>query len=109
MSRAGLSELSAFVAIARHDRHPVRPRHALCRGRIAGLSVAPRAADLAQHRCIRFRFESGMLYRCDLEHRGKTASIDVDGPMTLGNITLMVEAALAGIGIAWVPLNLQAP
>jgi DNA-binding transcriptional LysR family regulator len=39
----------------------------------------------------------------DLEHRGKTFSIDVDGPMTLGNLGLMVEAALAGIGIAWVP------
>lgn len=59
--------------------------------------------DLRQHRCIRFRFESGALYRWDLEHRGKTASIDVDGPMTLGNLNLMVEAALAGIGIAWVP------
>jgi DNA-binding transcriptional LysR family regulator len=59
--------------------------------------------DLAQHRCIRFRFESGALYRWDLEHRGKTFSIDVDGPMTLGNLGLMVEAALAGIGIAWVP------
>ncbi|CAG4922577.1 LysR family transcriptional regulator [Paraburkholderia gardini] len=64
---------------------------------------APKAPhDLAQHRCIRFRFESGALYRWDLEHRGKTASIDVDGPMTLGNLNLMVEAALAGIGIAWV-------
>jgi DNA-binding transcriptional LysR family regulator len=59
--------------------------------------------DLAQHRCIRFRFESGALYRWDLEHRGKSASVDVAGPMTLGNLNLMVEAALAGIGIAWVP------
>ncbi|KDP87353.1 LysR family transcriptional regulator [Cupriavidus sp. SK-3] len=59
--------------------------------------------DLGQHRCVRFRFESGALYRWDLEHRGKSASIDVDGPLTLGNLNLMVEAALAGIGIAWVP------
>jgi DNA-binding transcriptional LysR family regulator len=59
--------------------------------------------DLAKHRCIRFRFESGTLYRWDLEHHGKSASVDVDGPMTLGNTNLMVEAALAGIGIAWVP------
>lgn len=58
--------------------------------------------DLAQHRCIRFRFDSGALYRWDLEYRGKSASLDVDGPMTLGNLNLMVEAALAGIGIAWV-------
>lgn len=67
---------------------------------------APKAPhDLTQHRCIRFRFESGTLYRWDLTHRGKSASIDVDGPMTLGNLNLMVEAALAGIGIAWVPLD----
>jgi len=65
---------------------------------------APKAPhDLMQHRCIRFRFESGALYRWDLAHRGKSASIDVDGPMTLGNLNLMVDAALAGIGIAWVP------
>ena len=64
--------------------------------------------DLAQHRCIRFRFESGALYRWDLEHHGKSASVDVDGPMTLGNLNLMVEAALAGIGIAWVPDYLAA-
>jgi DNA-binding transcriptional LysR family regulator len=64
--------------------------------------------DLAQHRCIRFRFASGALYRWDLEHRGKNASIDVDGPMTLGNTNLMVESALAGIGIAWVPEDLAA-
>jgi DNA-binding transcriptional LysR family regulator len=59
--------------------------------------------DLAKHRCIRFRFESGALFRWDFVRLGKSASIDVDGPMTLGNVNLMVEAALAGIGIAWVP------
>jgi DNA-binding transcriptional LysR family regulator len=59
--------------------------------------------DLAQHRCIRFRFASGALYRWELEHHGSSASVDVKGPMTLGNTPLMVDAALAGIGIAWVP------
>ncbi|MGF6759062.1 LysR family transcriptional regulator [Paraburkholderia sp. GAS334] len=79
-----------FAAVASPD---YLSRHAL-----------PKAPhDLAQHRCIRFRFESGALYRWDLEHRGKSASVDVDGPMTLGNLNLMVDAALAGIGIAWVP------
>lgn len=67
---------------------------------------APQAPhDLRNHRCIRFRFDSGALYKWDLEYRGKSASVDVDGPMTLGNINLMVEAALAGIGMAWVPLE----
>lgn len=59
--------------------------------------------DLAKHKCIRFRFESGAVYRWDLERLGRSASIDVDGPMTLGNLNVMVEAALATIGIAWVP------
>jgi DNA-binding transcriptional LysR family regulator len=61
--------------------------------------------DLRNHRCIRFRFESGTLYKWDLEYRGKSVSLDVDGPMTLGNINLMIEASVAGIGIAWVPLE----
>jgi DNA-binding transcriptional LysR family regulator len=59
--------------------------------------------DLGKHRCIRFRFASGTLYRWELERLGRSASLDVDGPMTLGNLNVMVEAALAGIGIAWVP------
>ncbi|WP_430389874.1 LysR family transcriptional regulator [Dyella sp. 20L07] len=59
--------------------------------------------DLKKHRCIRFRFLSGALYRWDLERRGTTVDMDVDGPMTLGNTNLMIEAALAGIGIARVP------
>lgn len=62
--------------------------------------------DLLAHRCIRFRFESGALYRWELEHRGKRVTVDVQGPMTLGNMNLMVDAALAGIGIAWVPVSL---
>ena len=63
--------------------------------------VAPH--DLKVHRCIRFRFASGTLFRWDLDHLGRSASIDVDGPMTMDNLNLMTEAALAGIGIAWLP------
>ncbi|RDS81902.1 LysR family transcriptional regulator [Dyella psychrodurans] len=59
--------------------------------------------DLGKHRCIRFRFLSGALFRWNLERRGSHMDMDVEGPMTLGNTNLMVDAALAGIGIAWVP------
>lgn len=79
-----------FAAVASPDylaRHPA--------------PIAPH--DLKAHRCIRFRFASGTLFRWDLGHLGRTASIDVDGPMTMDNINLMLEAALAGIGIAWLP------
>jgi DNA-binding transcriptional LysR family regulator len=60
-------------------------------------------ADLLKHRCIRFRFESGKIYRWDLRKGSREATIDVQGPMTLSNINMMVEAALAGIGIGWLP------
>ncbi|WP_080406981.1 LysR family transcriptional regulator [Burkholderia ubonensis] len=59
--------------------------------------------DLAKHRCMRFRFDSGTLFRWELTRRSKSVSLDVDGPLTLGNPNLMVDAALAGICIAWVP------
>ncbi|HUB90679.1 MAG TPA: LysR family transcriptional regulator [Dyella sp.] len=59
--------------------------------------------DLAKHRCIRFRFLSGALYRWNLQRHDTHYDMDVDGPMTLGNTNLMVDAALAGIGIAWLP------
>ncbi|KHK56529.1 LysR family transcriptional regulator [Burkholderia sp. A9] len=58
--------------------------------------------DLTRHACIRYRFESGTLYRWDLMRDGKRVTVDVDGPLTLGNQNLMVDAALAGIGIAWI-------
>lgn len=59
--------------------------------------------DLHQHRCLRFRFVSGRLYHWNLEHQGHNVTFDAQGPMTLDNTNLMVEAALSGIGIAWVP------
>ena len=59
--------------------------------------------DLHNHRCIRFQFNSGTRYLWEMTNNDVTVTIDVDGPMTLGNTNLMVEAALAGIGIAWVP------
>ncbi|AZS49898.1 LysR family transcriptional regulator [Entomomonas moraniae] len=59
--------------------------------------------DLRNHQCIQFRFLSGALYHWDFAYQGRSMSVDVNGPMTLGNTNLMVEAALTGIGIAWVP------
>ena len=59
--------------------------------------------DLTQHRCVRFRFESGALYKWHLEQRGRAYSLDVAGPITVSNLNLAVDAALAGLGIAWIP------
>lgn len=59
-------------------------------------------ADLRQHRCIRTRYTSGALYRWDFEKRGAKVSLDVDGPLTLDTAELMVQAALAGLGFAYI-------
>lgn len=59
--------------------------------------------DLYQHDCIRFRFESGVIYRWEFERHGIAETINATGPLTLTDQTLMVEAAIDGIGIAFVP------
>nr|WP_256345540.1 LysR family transcriptional regulator [Pseudomonas sp. PD9R] len=60
--------------------------------------------DLKAHRCIRFRFTSGGLFRWDFKHDEQSASLDVEGQVTMDNVNLMIDAALAGIGVAWVPI-----
>ncbi|TSJ61668.1 LysR family transcriptional regulator [Starkeya sp. 3C] len=59
--------------------------------------------DLYRHDCIRFRFESGAIYRWEFERHGIAETINVTGPLTLTDQVLMVEAAIDSIGIAFVP------
>jgi len=63
--------------------------------------VAPE--DLQHHRCIRQRLPSGKRYRWEFARRDQECTIDVPGALTLDNTELMVEAAAAGLGIAYVP------
>ncbi|SHG77743.1 LysR family transcriptional regulator [Pollutimonas bauzanensis] len=65
---------------------------------------APKVPDaLAGHQCIRQRLPSGKRYRWEFSKRGQSLEIDVPGALTLDNSQLMVEAAVAGTGIAYVP------
>jgi DNA-binding transcriptional LysR family regulator len=52
--------------------------------------------------CIRLRFGSGRLYAWEFERGGVDLSVEVDGPLTLDDQDLMVQAALDGGGIAYV-------
>ncbi|KZD24275.1 LysR family transcriptional regulator [Tardiphaga robiniae] len=61
--------------------------------------------DLKDHNCIRLRLPSGKLYRWEFEKRGQEMTIDVPGALTLDNIELMIEAAIDGLGIAYVPIH----
>ncbi len=51
--------------------------------------------------CIRLRFGSGRLYAWEFERDGLEVAIEVDGPLTLGDQDMAVQAALEGAGIAF--------
>lgn len=59
--------------------------------------------DLERHRCIRQRLPSGKAYRWEFARDGEELAVDVPGDVTLDNNTLMIEAAIGGLGIAFVP------
>jgi DNA-binding transcriptional LysR family regulator len=58
--------------------------------------------DLRSLPCVRFRFATGGLYRWEFERAGAELSVEVDGPLTLSDIDLMVDAAMSGVGLAYV-------
>jgi DNA-binding transcriptional LysR family regulator len=58
--------------------------------------------DLHGVPCIRHRFPSGSMYRWEFERGGITQEIEVSGPLTLGDVSLMVGPALQGVGLAYV-------
>ncbi|RUU28726.1 LysR family transcriptional regulator [Mesorhizobium sp. M6A.T.Ce.TU.016.01.1.1] len=64
---------------------------------------APRVPDdLRNHTCIRFRLPSGKPYRWEFEKHGQEISIDVPGVLTLDHMDLMAEAAVGGLGVAYI-------
>lgn len=88
-----LGENIRFAAVA-------SPEYLAVRGR----PVSPQ--DLHGHDCIRFRFESGAIYNWEFERHGSIITVNVAGPLTLTDQPLMVDAAIDGIGIAFVPDHL---
>ncbi|MBF5004530.1 LysR family transcriptional regulator [Diaphorobacter caeni] len=58
--------------------------------------------DLTAHRCINRRFPSGALYRWEFSRDGRRIDVQTRGPLTLDDDVMIVEAALAGVGLAYV-------
>lgn len=58
---------------------------------------------LAEHVCIGQRLPGGAAYKWEFEHQGQALSVDIQGELTLNDTMLLVDAALAGMGIAYVP------
>jgi DNA-binding transcriptional LysR family regulator len=58
--------------------------------------------DLRELPCIGLRFSSGSIYRWEFERGGIELDIEVDGPLTLTDQEMMIDAALDGAGLAYV-------
>jgi len=58
-------------------------------------------ADLKHHQCIRSRMPSGSIDQWEFEKRDRALRINVEGPLTLDEPALMLAAARAGLGLAY--------
>jgi DNA-binding transcriptional LysR family regulator len=58
--------------------------------------------DLKRHRCIGHRVPSGKLYRWEFERAGQAMTLELNGSVILDDEELMIDAAINGLGIAYV-------
>jgi DNA-binding transcriptional LysR family regulator len=59
--------------------------------------------DLSEHKCINQRLLSaGSLYAWELEKDGREVRVRVEGQLAFNNTNMIVRAAIAGFGLAFV-------
>lgn len=60
--------------------------------------------DLADHACINIRLPtSGGIHAWEFEKDGRELKVRVEGQLVFNNLTLRLNAALAGLGLAYLP------
>ena len=69
---------------------------------LAGHGALQTPDDLQHHACIRVRLPSGKPYRWEFGQHGQELTLEVPGALTLDHPELMLEAAAAGLGVAYV-------
>ena len=58
--------------------------------------------DLRQHRCINFRLPAaGTIYKWEFEKGRRKVEVGVEGPLVFDDEGMVLDAALAGVGIAY--------
>ncbi len=66
--------------------------------------------DLSQHNCINIRLPTlGGLYAWEFEKNGKEIAVRVKGQLTVNSVYAMLDVALDGLGLAYVPEGLARP
>ena len=77
---------------------------------LAGRSPPATPQDLTEHRCINLRLPThGGLFAWEFEKEGQAVSVRVEGQTTFNNTFVMLQAALDGMGFAYVPADLLQP
>src|SRR5437667_6061827 len=59
--------------------------------------------DLIEHNCITLRLPHGGLYAWEFEKGGREMRVRVEGQLTYNTTAQMLNAAIAGLGLAYVP------
>ncbi|MGH6670438.1 MAG: LysR family transcriptional regulator [Xanthobacteraceae bacterium] len=65
--------------------------------------------DLLDHNCITLRLPSGGLFAWEHQKGGRDLRVRVDGQLTYNTTAQMLNAALAGLGLAYVPEGVAQP
>ena len=70
----------------------------------AGRPRPKRPQDLTDHDCINLRLPTyGGLFAWEFEKRGRELKVRVEGQLVFNNLALRLNAALAGLGLAYLP------
>jgi DNA-binding transcriptional LysR family regulator len=66
--------------------------------------------DLTKHACVNIRHRSsGAIYAWEFEKNGQAFTVKVEGQLVFNSIMHVLNAAIDGIGLAYVPEELAAP
>lgn len=74
-----------------------------------GRQIPASPHDLQNHTCIRYAFPSGAIFNWEFLKNGEAIHVDVGGALTVDSQELMVEAAVRGLGLAYVWEERAAP
>ena len=77
---------------------------------LLGKPVPRKPQDLTAHRCVNLRLPTQVnLYAWDFEKGRKSVNVRVQGQTVFNTTALMLQAALDGMGFAYVPFDLVRP
>jgi DNA-binding transcriptional LysR family regulator len=90
------------TSCSRSSGRPSRTSAACCPPYFASHDPPASPPDLLRHQCIRFRHKGESVYKWELDKGDESLEIAVRGSLLLDELDLVIEAAVAGAGLAWV-------